>query len=153
METDFNSLLEYIKGNWSLQTDLYIKKKKKENQAQQKINLFHKLSKLNIDLQNHNFLDQQYYLYTDKLLSVIIYKNKITVSEVDNDTRFCLSLKNLSANSFQIHCESEDYEIYYDEKLYIINENIMISIALLKDPRSSRNIGSKVTSYVRSLQN
>lgn len=153
METNLKSLLEYIEGDWSLQTNFYIHKEKKEHQVQQKINLFNTLSKLNTSLRNNNFHDQQYCLHKNKLLSVIVKKNNIHISEGEDSRKFFLSLKSLSTKSFQISCKSEEYEVYYDEKLYIINKNIMISTTLLKNVKNSRSIGLKVTSYVRSLQN
>lgn len=138
-----------MEGSWSLQSNLYIQERKKQNKFQQRISLLNKLSKVNTDLSEH---DKKYYVYKDKSFSLLNHENKITTLELNKDRKLCLSIKNVSNNLFQVTCKYKNNKVYYDEKLYIINKNIMISITLLKNTKNNKNIGLKVTSYVRSLQ-
>nr|YP_009396388.1 hypothetical protein [Polysiphonia scopulorum]ARW65574.1 hypothetical protein [Polysiphonia scopulorum] len=152
MNIKADSLLTYLKGNWSLQNNLYINKKKKQYKIQQKISLSNILSEINIDFtRNKNNVVNDCF-YESNLYSLSINQETINILPLNTYKRYYVSLKNISPNLFHINYVSKDNKSCYEEKLYIINKNIMISTTLIKNMKNERNIGIKVVSYVRSIK-
>nr|YP_009394741.1 hypothetical protein [Polysiphonia elongata]ARW63303.1 hypothetical protein [Polysiphonia elongata] len=148
MNSNNNFFLRYIKGKWFLQENLFLFR----NRNQKKNESF-----VDFNTMNKSLFDRK------QLIIVNNKENSIMVLEkIKNDKRKYLShilLKNFNRNYF-FDLEStrkgllrskkfySNKKVIQNEYVYLINQNIMITIILTKNLKG-KYLGIKISSYIK----
>nr|YP_010850414.1 hypothetical protein Ycf58 [Lophurella caespitosa]WGH13217.1 hypothetical protein Ycf58 [Lophurella caespitosa] len=136
MNKNLYPLLEYIEGNWFLQENFYFTMNKKQKKCKEKISFFKKLEKINTFKTKKNNTLSIYNYFIENIQNgrylFNIWKNK----------NYLIVMKQ----------SSEKKKLEYKEFIYIISNNFMISLTIIKNLRSNHYIGLKVSSYIRLVR-
>nr|YP_010851602.1 hypothetical protein Ycf58 [Echinothamnion hystrix]WGH14602.1 hypothetical protein Ycf58 [Echinothamnion hystrix] len=136
MNKNLYRLLEHIEGNWFLQENFYFTMNKRQKKCKEKISFLKKLKKSNIFRTNEkNLLNLHSYFIRNinnstYLINVKGTKNYLVLFKQFNDTK----------------------KLSYKEYIYIISNNFMISLTIIKNLQKNNYIGLKISSYIRLIQ-
>nr|YP_010851008.1 hypothetical protein Ycf58 [Aphanocladia stichidiosa]WGH14008.1 hypothetical protein Ycf58 [Aphanocladia stichidiosa] len=128
--------LENIKGNWFLQENFYFTKNKKHKKCKEKISFLKKLKKVNI-------------FKTDK--KNILNINNYYIENINNST-YLFNIKATKNHLIVIKEFNNQKKIRHQEFIYIISNNFMISLTIIKNLSRNHYIGLKISSYIRLMQ-
>nr|YP_009398238.1 hypothetical protein [Thaumatella adunca]ARW67424.1 hypothetical protein [Thaumatella adunca] len=149
MELQYNSSSKNFEGQWFLQENIYISKHKIQKTYKQEL----------IVIKNNNNLEIQSKI--NKIKKNILYFNinkiskklsQIKIVKINNlniinhlNIKSDLSKFNLFKTSMFINNKSLNHEEY----IYIINNNIIISVSLIKNLTNNIYLGIKMSSYIK----
>nr|YP_010851206.1 hypothetical protein Ycf58 [Aphanocladia delicatula]WGH14212.1 hypothetical protein Ycf58 [Aphanocladia delicatula] len=128
MNNNLYPLLEYIKGNWFVQENFYFISNKKQKQCKARVNFLNSFSQ-------NNILDI----------------NKYCIENI-NDQIFILKLKHDVNNLVISKRMNYINKFNYQEFIYIISNNFMISFIIVKNVQKNQYMGLKISSYIRLIQ-
>nr|WGH13025.1 hypothetical protein Ycf58 [Echinothamnion sp.] len=128
MNKNLYPLLEHIQGNWFLQENFYLILNKKQITYKERVNFFKNFSK-------NNTLDiAKYYIKN--------INNQIFILKLEhNVNQLVLSKRINNTNKFN-----------YQEFIYIISNNFMISLIIIKNLQKNQYMGLKISSYIRLIK-
>nr|YP_010619067.1 hypothetical protein orf130 [Pterosiphonia complanata]WAX03080.1 hypothetical protein orf130 [Pterosiphonia complanata] len=127
MQSNLSILLNKIKGNWSLQENFYFILNRKQKKYKEQASFLK-------NLKNNKFN---------------IYNCLI---ENANNKKLIFKLEKVEKNLIIITNVHRNKKISSKEYIYIISNNFMISLIIIKNLTKKQYIGLKVSSYIRIIQ-
>jgi len=151
MNTSIHKFLKCIQGQWLLQENYYLLISKKQIQSKKKRNFL-----LNLYETQNQYIGknkEQIVLYTNgKRSNDINFKSlyfKLECFHKNTKSNFCVEM--VKENLLRVYKLSEYKKITYEEYIYLINQNIIISITSIKSSDKKQYLSVKVSSYIRQL--
>nr|YP_010619647.1 hypothetical protein orf128 [Tayloriella tenebrosa]WAX03660.1 hypothetical protein orf128 [Tayloriella tenebrosa] len=127
MQNHIYLLLNQIKGDWLLQENFYFPCNKQQRKYKEKISFLKnsQINKLNI---------------SNNLIENI------------NNKKLLFKLEKVKENLVTITRTNRNEQVNYKEYIYIINNNFMISLIIIKNLHKKQYVGLKISSYIRFTQ-
>nr|YP_010851403.1 hypothetical protein Ycf58 [Echinothamnion hookeri]WGH14403.1 hypothetical protein Ycf58 [Echinothamnion hookeri] len=136
MNKNLYPFLEHIEGNWFLQENFYFIVNKKQKKCKEKISFLKTLKKSNIfKTSEKNLLNIQ----SDFIKNI-------------NNGAYLFNRQETKNNLVIVKQFNNTKKLSYKEYIYIISNNFMISLAIIKNSRKNQYIGLKISSYIRLIQ-
>nr|YP_010850810.1 hypothetical protein Ycf58 [Lophurella mutabilis]WGH13617.1 hypothetical protein Ycf58 [Lophurella mutabilis] len=132
MNKNLYPFLKHIEGNWFLQENFYFTMNKKQKKCKEKVSFFKKINMFKTN--ENNILNVNNYFINN-------IHNSLYVFNIQANTNYLTVMKQLN----------EKKEIRYKEFIYIISNNFMISLTIIKNLRKNQYIGLKISSYIRLI--
>lgn len=152
MQTTFKSFIEYCHGEWLLQTNTYILHSKVQRTYQQKIIIC-------IDGKNLEIEDKENKLYTYSKFNLEKRINKISKKQILDSKELSKvqdAIFNVDITEPKLLRSSvliNDQHLVYEEYIYLIDTNMMISVGLMKRFGKSNYLTIKLTSHIKLKAN
>nr|WGH13811.1 hypothetical protein Ycf58 [Lophurella pseudocorticata] len=136
MNKNLYPFLEHIEGNWFLQENFYFTVSKKQKRCKEKVSFLKKLKKINMFKTNkNNRLNIHNYFIENINSSTYLFNIQATKNHLIIMKQF-----------------SEKKKLRHKEFIYIISNNFMISLTIIKNLQRNCYIGLKISSYIRLMQ-
>nr|YP_009394110.1 hypothetical protein [Rhodomela confervoides]ARW62672.1 hypothetical protein [Rhodomela confervoides] len=152
MQKTLNSFIEYCHGEWLLQTNTYILKSKVQRTNQQKTIIFIDSENLRIYDEANNL--QTYSKFNLEINSNDMFKKQILNSNETNKVQNVIFKVNMPESKLLKSLVLLNHQdLVYEEYLYLINQNMMISLGLMKKSGQSHYVAIKLTSHIKLKSN
>nr|YP_010850612.1 hypothetical protein Ycf58 [Lophurella hookeriana]WGH13415.1 hypothetical protein Ycf58 [Lophurella hookeriana] len=136
MNKNLYPLLEHIEGNWFLQENFYFTMNKKQKKCKEKVSFLKKFKKINMFKTNENNILNIHNYFIEKI------NNSPYLFNIQTKKNYLIVMNQLN----------EKKKLGYKEFIYIISNNFMISLTIIKNLRRNHYIGVKISSYIRLMQ-
>lgn len=146
-------LLNNITGKWFLQENYYLLDSKKQRGYKKKYHFLLDLNRiLDRDL-NLRISNKELYKANEKSNHLYIDNSLYKPDYYFKGIKSSFSIYNIKHNFFRISKQNHQQKVFYEEYIYLVNKNFMISITSLKAFKKNYFLGVKISSYIRQLRN
>lgn len=147
-----NFFLRYLKGEWLLQSNLFLFTTNKQSKNEQDINFNKTCYSLNCD--NSFFNKQNKINYTISIpVSNLIYNTHISTKllgsiNINHEKKYFFYSNYLLKGLLAITKINYKKKVLQQEYIYLVNQNLMINISLIKSFKG-KYLGTKLSSYIK----
>nr|YP_010619259.1 hypothetical protein PNY92_pgp116 [Amplisiphonia pacifica]WAX03272.1 hypothetical protein [Amplisiphonia pacifica] len=127
MQNNLYTFLNRIQGNWFLQENFYLLPNKQHTQNKERVSFLKNSQNIRFDLPN------------------FLIKNI-------NSHKSLFKLEKAKANRMTIRSINRNGQVNYKEYIYLINNNLIISLIIIKNSHKQTYLGIKISSYIRLIQ-
>lgn len=142
MTVDF--LTENFTGKWFTQISTYLLKRKRHQLNLKELYILINRTK------NKSFIENN----SDKYVSINVCKQELgkqlKIHKINYlNTQMEINLKQIENNLFKVNYTIIKSKYIYEEYIYLINNNLMFSIGILKNNHNYNYYGVAITSYIK----
>nr|YP_010618678.1 hypothetical protein PN024_pgp117 [Rhodomelopsis africana]WAX02691.1 hypothetical protein [Rhodomelopsis africana] len=127
MKDNLSILSNQIKGDWFLQENSYLTINKQQRKYKERVSFLKNSQSNRFNIGN-------------------------CLLENANNKKLIFKVEEIKENLFTIISLNRNEQIKYKEYLYIISNNFMISLIIIKNLHKKQYIGLKISSYIRRIQ-
>nr|YP_009393294.1 hypothetical protein [Symphyocladiella dendroidea]ARW61856.1 hypothetical protein [Symphyocladiella dendroidea] len=127
MQHNLSIFLNQINGDWCLQENFYLLFYKQQKQYKERVSFL------------KNPPDSKFHIFNFLIKNV-------------NSHKSLFKLEKVTTNGITIIGINRNRQVNYKEYIYLINNNFMISLIIIKNLHKKKYLGVKISSYIRLMQ-
>ena len=151
MKTPTLEFLRYMKGQWFLQENYYLLKKKQQIQYKKKLNFF-----IDLNERENRYLgkNKKHIILNKSILEASNINSKNLHFQIESfyknaKSSFCVEI--VKEKLLKVCKLNNHRKTIYEEYIYLINQNVIISVTSLKSLNQKQCLGVRISSYIRQL--